>query len=64
MKKEKSAGIFPALMTSFSNGGIDTDSIARLVEKLHADGVNGLYVGGSSAEMILCSTEERRKIPG
>ena len=33
-----------------------------MVEKLRADGVNGLYVGGSSAEMILCSTEERRKI--
>lgn len=63
MEKEKFAGIFPALMTAFDgDSGIDTYSIARLVEKLRADGVNGLYVGGSSAEMILCSTEERRKI--
>ena len=50
-------------MTAFGgDSGIDTYSIARLVEKLRADGVNGLYVGSSSAEMILCSTEERRKI--
>lgn len=63
MEKEKFAGIFPALMTAFGgDSGIDMYSIARLVEKLRADGVNGLYVGGSSAEMILCSTEERRKI--
>lgn len=60
MKKEKFKGVFPALMTSFSGDGVDTDSIARLVRRLKSDGVNGLYVGGSSAEMILCSLDERK----
>ena len=60
MLKEKFKGILPALMTSFKSGGIDTDSVARLVRRLKSDGVNGLYVGGSSAEMILCSLDERK----
>jgi len=64
MKQEKLLGIMPALMTAFTDDGtaIDTDRIRRLVRHLVGQGVNGLYVGGSSGEMLLCSTAERQKL--
>ena len=55
-------GVVPALMTAFDGDGIDTSRIAELVNKLGCDGVHGLYVGGSSGEMVLCSTDERKKL--
>lgn len=55
-------GIMPALMTAFDDNGIDTDRVGRLVRRQASDGVHGFYVGGSSGEMVLCSTNERKKV--
>lgn len=55
-------GIMPALMTAFDGEKIDNARIGELVRKLGNDGVHGLYVGGSSGEMVLCSTEERKEL--
>ena len=52
----------PALMTAFNDDGIDTASVGTLARKLASDGVHGLYVGGSSGEMVLCSTDERKQV--
>lgn len=60
--KDSLRGIFPALMTAFSDDGIRTDAVTALVQKLAADGVDGFYVGGSSGEMVLCSSEERQRL--
>ena len=60
--KDSLRGIFPALMTAFSDAGIRTDAVTALVQKLAANGVDGFYVGGSSGEMVLCSPEERQRL--
>ena len=61
MDIKKLYGIMPALMTAFDENGIDTDRVGRLVRRQASDGVHGFYVGGSSGEMVLCSTDERKK---
>ena len=62
MDIKKLYGIMPALMTAFDDNGIDTERVGQLVKKQASDGVHGFYVGGSSGEMVLCSTEERKKL--
>ena len=62
MDVKKLYGIMPALMTAFDDHGIDVAQMASLVKKQALDGVNGFYVGGSSGEMVLCSTDERKKV--
>ena len=62
MNIKKLYGIMPALMTAFDGDKIDTKSVSALVKKLAADKVHGLYVGGSSGEMVLCSLEERKAL--
>ena len=62
MDIKKLYGIMPALMTAFDENGIDTDRVGQLVRKHASDGVHGFYVGGSSGEMVLCSTDERKKV--
>ena len=62
MDIKKLYGIMPALMTAFDGDEIDHARIADLVKKLADDGVHGLYVGGSSGEMVLCSIEERKAL--
>lgn len=62
MDIKKLYGIMPALMTAFDEENIDHARVAELVKKLAADGVHGLYVGGSSGEMVLCSIEERKAL--
>lgn len=64
MKQEFLKGIMPALMTGFTDdgSGIDTVRVRRLVCHLMKQGVHGLYVGGSSGEMLLCSVEERKQL--
>lgn len=62
MDIKKLYGIMPALMTAFNDNGIDTDRVSQLVKKQASDGVHGFYVGGSSGEMVLCSTDERKKV--
>ncbi len=62
MKNEKLTGILPALLTVFDEQGVDTKATGALTDKLLAAGVDGLYVGGSSGEMVLQSVEERKAL--
>lgn len=53
-------GILPALLTPFTDGEeVDADAIGPLVEFQILQGVDGLYVGGTSAEAMMMSAEER-----
>lgn len=57
------SGIIPALITPYNReGGVACDVLAALVERLIADGADGFYVGGSTAECFLLSDEERRRV--
>ena len=55
------SGLYPALFTPFSNNGetINNSSIEALVNHNIAQGIDGLYVGGSTAETYLQTFEER-----
>jgi N-acetylneuraminate lyase len=54
------AGIITALLTPFDdNGAIDRDAFGLLVDFQAAQGVHGLYVGGTTGEAVLQSLEER-----
>ena len=57
----KFTGIFPALVTPFDkNGRINPGMVEQVIESCLAKGVNGFYVGGSTGESYLLTTEERR----
>ncbi len=58
----KFKGIMPALMTAFTEDDIDISKISEHTKRLVSAGVHGFYVGGSSAEMVLCSNDERRRM--
>ena len=62
MKNQKLCGILPALMTAFTDDGIDCAKVARHTKYLADAGVHGLYVGGSSGEMILMTEDERKTL--
>ena len=64
MKPEYLKGIMPALLTGYTDdlSAIDTNRVRTLVRFLMHEGVHGLYVGGSSGEMLLCSVEERKTL--
>jgi len=56
-------GIFPALITPFTrNGRVNEQALRQIVRMNIKKGVNGFYVGGSTAEAFLLSLEERRLI--
>ena len=53
-------GIIPALLTPFGKDGkVNTDALAQLIDWNIEKGVNGFYVGGSTAEAFLLTEEER-----
>ena len=53
-------GIFPALLTPFDeNDDVNTEVLCQLIDYNLAKGVQGFYVGGSTAEAFLLSEEER-----
>lgn len=60
---EKYQGIFTALLTPFdANNRVNEKELEKLV-KFNIDmGAKGFYVGGSTAEAFLLSTEERKQI--
>lgn len=64
MKKEDLKGIFSALLTSFDeNGNINEDGVRQIVRhNIDKMKVDGLYVGGSTGENFLISTEEKKRI--
>ncbi len=56
-------GIFTALLTPFdSNGKINAKVLGELVKFNIEKGVTGFYVGGSTAEAFMLSTEERMEL--
>jgi N-acetylneuraminate lyase len=57
------SGIYPALPTPMSaDGEINDAGLRKLVDYVIAQGVDGLYVGGSTAESFLLTEDERKKI--
>ncbi|MFZ4289429.1 N-acetylneuraminate lyase [Variovorax sp. HJSM1_2] len=57
------AGIYPALPTPMlANGDIHYSSLRNLVDFEMAQGVDGLYIGGSTAESFLLTEDERKKV--
>ena len=60
---EKFKGIFTALLTPFDkNNKVNEAELKKLVEFNVKKGVKGFYVGGSTAEAFLLSTDERKQI--
>ncbi|MBO5240335.1 MAG: N-acetylneuraminate lyase [Clostridia bacterium] len=60
---DKFKGIFPALLTPFNkNGEINEKELKKLVRFNLEKGATGFYVGGSTAEAFLLSTQERKKV--
>lgn len=62
MKDKKLCGIMPALMTAFNENGVDTKAVHKLCTYLADCGMHGLYVGGSSGEMMLMNECERKTL--
>lgn len=61
--KKKLAGVIPATYTPLgSDGAIDLGRIPPLVERLVSDGVDGLYVCGSTGEGVSLACDERRRV--
>lgn len=59
----KYRGIFPALYVCYDEeGNVDIDKIKLLVRYYIKEGVDGLYVNGSSGECLYLSVRERKKI--
>lgn len=60
---EKHKGIFTALLTPFDkNNRVNEKELEKLVKFNLEKGVRGFYVGGSTAEAFLLSTDERKQI--
>ena len=60
---DKFTGIFPALLTPFDRDDhINTSALGDITEYNINKGVNGFYVGGSTAEAFLLSEDERIRI--
>jgi len=56
-------GIFTALLTPFDrNNKVNEKELEKLVKFNTEKGVTGFYVGGSTAEAFLLSTDERKQI--
>jgi len=54
-------GLLPALLTPYDkNGKISSDSLQKLIDNCIGQGVDGFYVGGSTGEAFLLTTEERK----
>lgn len=64
MKKQELKGIFSALLTSFDEKGNINENGVRQIIRHNIDKmkVDGLYVGGSTGENFLISTEEKKRI--
>ena len=56
-------GIYPALPTPMSgDGSVNYAALKNLVDFVIAQGVDGVYIGGSTAESFLLTEDERQKI--
>ena len=60
MDKNQFKGIFPALLTPFDkNNKVNGKELEKLIKYNVDKGATGFYVGGSTAEAFLLSTDER-----
>ena len=60
---KKYEGIIPALYACYdANGAVSVEATKELTQWFIDNGVNGLYVGGSSGECIYQSKEERKAV--
>ncbi|HHQ4643357.1 TPA: N-acetylneuraminate lyase [Aeromonas veronii] len=56
-------GLYAATLTPFlDDESISAEDLARLIAFNNSSAIDGLYVGGSTAEAFLCSTEERIEV--
>ena len=56
-------GIFTALLTPFDNDNkINKSALEQLIRHNIKLGVDGFYVGGSTAEAFLLTREERKQV--
>ena len=62
MNKVKFKGVFTALLTPYENGKLNEKSLKKLIDFNIKCGVNGFYVGGSTGEGAILSTEERKEL--
>ncbi len=59
----KLGGVFTALLTPFAtDGSVDYKALKKLVRFNLDKGVSGFYVGGSTSEAFLLSSDERKNI--
>ncbi|MDF2958920.1 MAG: N-acetylneuraminate lyase [Paenibacillus sp.] len=63
MDTSKFRGVFTALLTPMQeNGELDLQSLERLVEHQIGKGIKGFYVGGSTGEGFILTSEERMNV--
>lgn len=63
MENKKFKGIYPALITPFSDmDTIDVSTLRLVIERCLNQGVDGFYVGGSTGESLLLTDEERMEL--
>lgn len=56
-------GIYPALLTPFKeDNSVDYDALSQLIEYNIAKGVSGFYVTGSTAEVFMLTSKERKNV--
>lgn len=56
-------GIYPAIVTPFTaSGHLDEEAVGKLASFLIERGVDGFYVGGTTGEGLLQSSETRRRM--
>ena len=56
-------GVLPALITPLrADGGVDVDVLQRLLERLYAAGVHGVYVCGNTGEGMRCPVDMRERV--
>ena len=61
--KQNLRGVMPGLLAPFNQRQqVDTDSLRRLVRFNIEQGIDGLYVGGSTGEAFLPSSQEREQV--
>ena len=56
------SGVGCALITPFSDGAIDYESLSRLIDFQIEGGVDALIIGGTTAEVATLSDGERYKL--
>lgn len=56
-------GVYPAVVTPFdADGKFDPGAFERLLDRLYADGVHGIYVGGTTGEGMAQSARQRKEL--